>query len=125
MPMTHLGAFIRERRIELGLTQEDLAERIGPTVRQAEISRLERGEVLLPRRGRLERIAAALDVSLGTLLLYSEWLTEDERDELDASPTHAEDDPVVLHVELVEVREVLQLALARLKAMEQRIPVEA
>ena len=125
MPMTHLGAFIRERRIELGLTQEDLAERIGPTVRQAEISRLERGEVLLPRRGRLERIAAALDVSLGTLLLYSEWLTEDERDELDASPTHAEDDRVALHGELVEVREVLQLALARLKAMEQRIPVEA
>ena len=125
MPMTHLGAFIRERRIELGLSQEDLAERIGPTVRRAEISRLERGNVVLPRRGRLERIAAALDVSLGTLLLYSEWLTEDERDELDASPTHAEDDRVVLHGELVEVREVLQLALARLKAMEQRIPVEA
>ena len=123
--MSHLGAFIRERRGELDLTQEDLVERIGPTVRQAEISRLERGNVVLPRRGRLERIAAALDVSLGTLLLYSEWLTEGERDELDASPTHAEDDPVVLHGELVEVREVLQLALARLKAMEQRIPVEA
>ena len=34
MPV-RLGNFIRERRQELGLTQEQLAQRIGDTVRQA------------------------------------------------------------------------------------------
>ena len=38
--MPTLGAFIRRRRLELGLTQETLAEMIGGGVRQAEISRL-------------------------------------------------------------------------------------
>jgi transcriptional regulator with XRE-family HTH domain len=38
---TSLGAFIRERRHQLGLSQEELAERIGNTMRQAEVSRLE------------------------------------------------------------------------------------
>lgn len=70
---TTLGAVIRERRIELGLTQEELAERIGPTFRQSEVSRLERGRVALPRRRRLEAIAAALDLPVGELLAASGW----------------------------------------------------
>lgn len=73
-----LGQFIRERRIELGLTQEQLAARVGENVRQAEISRLERDRVSLPRRGRMERLASALEVSLGTLLLRTGWLDEAE-----------------------------------------------
>ena len=69
-----LGAFIRERRQALELTQEQLAERIGETTNQAEISRLERGHIQLPRRERLDAIARALDVSLGELLVRSGWM---------------------------------------------------
>jgi len=68
-----LGQVIRSRRQELGLTQEQLAERIGGGVRQAEVSRLESDRVVLPRRQRLERIAAALQIPLGTLLARAGW----------------------------------------------------
>ena len=72
-----LGDVIRSRRLALQLTQEELAERIGDGVRQAEVSRLERGRVTLPRRRRLERIAAALDLSLGELLAHAGWAGTD------------------------------------------------
>jgi len=71
-----LGASIKARRLELGLSQEGLAERAsgpGEEVRQSDVSRLERGRVALPRRARLARIAAALDLSLGELLARSGW----------------------------------------------------
>jgi transcriptional regulator with XRE-family HTH domain len=71
-----LGQFVRTRRWELGISQEQLAERISGDddyVRQSEISRLETGRVSLPRRDRLERLAAALGVSLGDLLVRSGW----------------------------------------------------
>jgi transcriptional regulator with XRE-family HTH domain len=55
------------------LTQEQLAERVGSNVRQADVSRLERNRVALPRRTRLEDIARALDVSLADLLVQSGW----------------------------------------------------
>jgi transcriptional regulator with XRE-family HTH domain len=72
-----LGHAIRSRRTELALTQEELAERIGEGVRQAEISRLERDRVGLPRRARLERIATALELPLGELLARSGWAGAD------------------------------------------------
>jgi transcriptional regulator with XRE-family HTH domain len=76
-----LGVTIRSRRLELGLTQEQLAERISTEaeyVRQSEISRIENGAVGLPRRARLERIAQALDLSLGELLARSGWSDADQ-----------------------------------------------
>jgi transcriptional regulator with XRE-family HTH domain len=78
MPHT-LGTFIRERRQDLGLTQEELAERVGDGVRQAEISRLENNRISMPRRTRLVALARALEVSLGDLLIRSGWITEDQR----------------------------------------------
>jgi transcriptional regulator with XRE-family HTH domain len=71
-----LGALIRQRRRELGWTQEELAERISSDdeyVRQSEISRIESGRIGLPRRERLERIADALGLPLGELLARSGW----------------------------------------------------
>lgn len=68
-----LGRVIRARREELGLTQEELAERIGGSVRQAEVSRLERGRVATPRRARLGAIAAALGLTEADLLVRSGW----------------------------------------------------
>jgi transcriptional regulator with XRE-family HTH domain len=72
-----LGQAIRSRRTELALTQEELAERIGEGVRQAEVSRLERDRIGLPRRARLERIATALELPLGELLARSGWAGAD------------------------------------------------
>lgn len=71
--MPTLGAFIRRRRTELGLTQEVLADLIGENTRQADVSRLENDRVLLPRRARLDAIAQALQVSPGELLARSGW----------------------------------------------------
>jgi transcriptional regulator with XRE-family HTH domain len=83
-----LATLIRERRQDLGLTQEQLAERIGGGARQSEVSRLEQGKVSLPRRLRMEQIARALELPLGEVLLRSGWagaesidrLTERDRD---------------------------------------------
>lgn len=75
-----LGAVIQARRLELGWTQEELAERVraeGEAMRQADVSRLERGGVTLPRRGRLERIAVVLGIPLGELLVRSGWTAAD------------------------------------------------
>lgn len=71
--MPTLGAYIRRRRLELGLTQEALADMIGDNTRQADVSRLENDRVTLPRRARLEAIARALQVSPGELLARSGW----------------------------------------------------
>ncbi len=68
-----LGQVIRQQRHGLGLTQEELAERIGEGVRQAEISRLENDHITLPRRARLEQIADALELPVGVMLAHSGW----------------------------------------------------
>lgn len=76
-----LGATIRARRMELGWSQEELAERISTDdeyVRQSEISRIESGRVALPRRRRLELLAIALDIPLGELLAHSGWAGANE-----------------------------------------------
>lgn len=72
-----LGQFIRQRRVELGMTQEEFATLLGEGKRQSEVSRLERDRIGLPRRERLERIAEALDVSVGDLLVRSGWAGAD------------------------------------------------
>jgi len=86
VPDNRLGNYVRERRRELGLTQEELAERIGGSASQAEVSRLERGTIVFPRRSRLEGLAAALEVTLGTLLVHSGWMTNDEGELVDRMP---------------------------------------
>ncbi len=75
-----LGAVIRQRRSELGWSQEELAARVsdeGDEVRQSDISRLERGRVGLPRRARLLRLAAVLGLAPGDLLARSGWAGAD------------------------------------------------
>jgi transcriptional regulator with XRE-family HTH domain len=72
-----LGEAIRVRRRELGWSQEELAHRMidhgDVTFRQSDVSRLERGKVVLPHRDRLEHLAAVLGLSLGELLARSGW----------------------------------------------------
>jgi transcriptional regulator with XRE-family HTH domain len=78
-----LGEAIRLRRLELGMSQEELAERIGPDVRQSDVSRLERGKVLFPRLERLNQISAALGMSIGSLLIEAGWFTDDETSQVE------------------------------------------
>lgn len=68
-----LGEAIRLRRVEIGLTQEELAARAGDGVRQSDISRLEHDRIQLPRASRLRAIASALDMEPGELLVRSGW----------------------------------------------------
>lgn len=103
MPAT-LGQLIRERRMDLGLTQEELAERVGAGVRQSEISRLERNRVTLPRRQRMVEIAQALDIPVGLLLARSGWVGAET---IDAELP----DPAVAEVERVEASGNTDLAL--------------
>lgn len=83
-----LGAAIKQRRAELGWSQTRLAEAIGATMQQSDVSALERARVKLPRKPRLERIAAALRLPLGELLARSGWADAD-RYFRDAHPTEA------------------------------------
>jgi transcriptional regulator with XRE-family HTH domain len=72
-----LGKAIKARRLELGWSQEELAQRMidhgDVTFRQSDVSRLERGKVVLPHRERLEHLAAVLGLSLGEILARSGW----------------------------------------------------
>jgi transcriptional regulator with XRE-family HTH domain len=76
-PSSSLGETIKARRRELGLSQKMLAARVVAQddygFRQSDVSRLERGRVDLPRRRRLEHLAAALELSSGMLLASSGW----------------------------------------------------
>jgi transcriptional regulator with XRE-family HTH domain len=72
-----LGTAILQRRMELGLTQTALAERVATCgdwgFRQSDISRLERGIVTLPHYTRMRSLAEALEVPVGELLAKSGW----------------------------------------------------
>jgi len=75
-----IGSAMRARRLELGLTQEELAARVrvlGEELRQSDVSRIERGKVTLPRYQRLSCIAAALELPLGDLLVRAGWAGAD------------------------------------------------
>ena len=68
----HVGARVRERRLALGLTQQQLAELVGTTYQQAH--KYEKG-VNRISAGRLHVIAGALGVEPGS---FFEGLGEDE-----------------------------------------------
>lgn len=70
-----LGENIAERRKELGLTQAELAEKLGTDA--VTVSRFERGSNL-PSLLRCEQLAEVLNISLGKLLSESSWLIADQ-----------------------------------------------
>jgi len=71
-----IGNYVRERRQDLGLSQEQLAERVGGTYGQSDISRIERGHIELPRLATMVSLAASLEVPVGNLLIASGWFNE-------------------------------------------------
>jgi transcriptional regulator with XRE-family HTH domain len=75
-PGPSIGQVVRNRRLLLGMTQVELAERasaLGVPVKQSDISRLEHGKVGLPQCARMQGIAEALGVPLGALLAEAGW----------------------------------------------------
>ena len=61
-----MGEKIRKRRIELNMTQAELAERLG--VSRVQVSYLETGARKVVKVGTLMAIASALDISIDELL---------------------------------------------------------
>ena len=111
------GAYIRERRKDVGLSQEQLAERMGGACTQSDISRIERGLVQLPRMTTLVNLAASLEVSVGDLLIAAGWF-EDELVISSLAPAVAEQDTLetvlaVIEAELDTIRDLEHQATSR------------
>ena len=83
MPLNALGNYVRQRRQDLNLSQEQLAERISVNCCQSDISRIERGHVRLPRLSTMASLAAALEISVGNLLIVTGWF---DHEHLAAAP---------------------------------------
>ena len=64
-----MGEKIRKRRIELKMTQAELAEKLG--VSRVQVSYLETGARKVVKVGTLMAIASALDISIDELLSCS------------------------------------------------------
>lgn len=66
------AAYIRQRRQQLGLSQEQVARRAGDEFQGAYIAKLERDGVETPSRDRLRKLAHALEVPIAALraLIY-------------------------------------------------------
>ena len=64
-----MGEKIRKRRIELNMTQAELAERLG--VSRVQVAYLETGARKVVKVGTLMAIASALDISIDELLSCS------------------------------------------------------
>ncbi len=91
-----LGQFIRANRLTMGMTQEELAHRVGDNVRQSDISQLENDGVDFPRRDRLDAIAVALGVKLGDLLISTGWLEIEHAAMIEQIKDDEQPDPDVL-----------------------------
>lgn len=70
------GAFVRERRERIGLSQTELADRVG--IRKGYMSQIESGKIGLPNADLRRRLATALRVRHVDLLIAAGELTRDE-----------------------------------------------
>jgi transcriptional regulator with XRE-family HTH domain len=114
-----LAIFIRERRQDLGLTQEQLGERVGDGVRQSEISRLEKGTVSMPHPDRLIALARALDVPFGELLLRTGLIEAYQRDQIDRLASQLLSENSAIHSAIEDLSKVLTvLAEGRADVLE-------
>lgn len=78
MERTRLGAFIRNRRQQLGLTQEMVEELSG--VSQHYQSQIERGKVDRPGDAFLEALAQALELDMADIRRAQGWVVEGDED---------------------------------------------
>lgn len=89
-----IGQRIKKRRIELGLTQEELAKRLGNKSR-ASVCTVERNKEDLTAT-RIRQYARALDCSPGYLMGWEEGWAGEEKDETAPVFKVSDREPVVL-----------------------------
>ena len=65
---------MRVRRLELGLTQKEIADRVGVT--EATVSRWESGDIKNMKRNKIAALARALDISPAVLMDWEEYDVE-------------------------------------------------
>jgi transcriptional regulator with XRE-family HTH domain len=65
---------MKVRRLELGLTQKEVADRVGVT--EATVSRWESGDIKNMRRDKIAALARALDVSPAVLMDWEQYDAE-------------------------------------------------
>ena len=75
---TKLGKWARIRREGLGITQADVAERMGPDVETNYVTKVETGRIKRPPAEMRRRLASALGVSHVDLLVAAGELADDE-----------------------------------------------
>lgn len=126
MPMNALGNFVRERRQDLNLSQQQLAERVGGNYGQSDVSRIERGQIELPRLATMVSLAAALEISIADLLIASGWF--DHKHFAAVSPPDAAPDGLPLtdvlseiDTELEAIRELERQATCRSQQLHRMI----
>lgn len=74
--MTELFKQIKKRRIEIGMSQETLAEKLGYDSRST-ISKIESGKIDIPQ-SRIEAFAEVLKTTPSDLMGWNEYSTEEE-----------------------------------------------
>ena len=65
---------MKVRRLELGLTQKEVADRVGVT--EATVSRWESGDIKNMRRDKIAALARALDISPAVLMDWEQYDAE-------------------------------------------------
>lgn len=84
-----LGAFVREMREAMGLSQEEFAALVGDNMGPTDVSQLERGKVGLPKPPRMIAIARALSLPVVELYVaagFPEFREQSGRLALDSDP---------------------------------------
>ena len=77
-----IGEIIRDRRMELNMTQEDLAKAVDTT--KATVSRWESGEIQKIRESMIRKLCAVLQISPMIFFQREEVLMPDEAKVIDA-----------------------------------------
>jgi len=112
-PTPALGDLVRAPRLELGLTQVELADRVGMSQRW--ISNIERNETDLPRREHLLRLAEALTLDVADL--YDAGSIARSRRTVRAIDDATADDPVIASL----IDELRDLDMHDLSAIRQMV----
>jgi transcriptional regulator with XRE-family HTH domain len=73
-----LGAWIRARRLALGLSTRQVAAQARPPMDMATVVRIERGEFAAPRPDSLKALAQVLDLPLADLFAMADYVVPAE-----------------------------------------------
>lgn len=76
--MKSLGEFIKNRRLDLNLTLDQLALLVGST--KSYLSRLENNRIKHPNTDLLKKLSKQLDISYNQLIIHSGYMDKDSLD---------------------------------------------